>query len=270
MEPSTFTSPPEEEQLRHVRYALLHRFNAWLELPLLWLSFGWLALLGFELLYGLTPGLKLLSEAIWVVFGLDFLLRFLVAPKKRTFLKANVIDLVSLLVPALRLFRLGRVFQAVRVARGLRLVKVLGSLNRGMRALGTSFGRRGLGYVAALTAVVVLLGSAGMYAFEKDIPGGLYSYPEALYWTAMLFATMGSDYWPKTVEGRALCLLMALYGFGMFGYFTAMLAAFFMGQDAENPESETASAEAIAALHAEIRQLRADLQSGALMKPPAS
>lgn len=253
-------SKSDNEQLRHERYELLRQLTAWLETPMLVLGFAWLVLLGVELIWGLSPGLEQASTVIWVIFILDFLLKLFLAPRKLAFLKANIITLVSLVVPALRLFRLARVFRAARAVRGLRLVKVVGSLNRGMKALGASFGRRGVGYVLALTAVVLLLGAAGMYAFEKDVPGGLQTYAEALWWTAMLLTSMGSEYWPQTGEGRALCFLLALYGFAVFGYFTATLASFFMGRDAESPEAEAAGAAQVAALHEEVRQLRAELR----------
>ena len=44
--------------------------------------------------------------------------------------------------------------------------------------------------------------------------------------------TMGSDYFPKTPEGRMLCFLLAVYAFAIFGYLTATLATFFVSQDA--------------------------------------
>ncbi|QJX46227.1 potassium channel family protein [Hymenobacter taeanensis] len=251
---------PEKKQLQHERYQLLQQLTNWLETPMLVLGFGWLLLLGVELLWGLTPVLEMVGTSIWVIFILDFLLKLLLAPHKLRFLKRNIITLISLLVPALRLFRLARVFRAARAVRGLRLVKVVGSLNRGMKALAASFGRRGVGYVLGLTGVVLLMGAAGMYAFEKDVPDGLKTYPEALWWTAMLLTSMGSDYWPRTGEGQMLCFLLALYGFAVFGYFTATLATFFMGRDAENPQAEVAGADAVAALHEEVRQLRAELR----------
>ncbi|UOR04157.1 ion transporter [Hymenobacter aerilatus] len=197
-------------------------------------------LLGVELIWGLTPALQILSNGIWVVFILDFLLKFTLAPQKLPFLKNNVITLISLLAPALRLFRLARVFRAARAVRGLRLVKVVGSLNRGMRALSSSFGQRGVGYVLGVTVVVLLLGAAGMYAFENQEPGGLTTYPEALWWTAMVLISLGSDYWPRTPEGRALCFLLALYGFTVFGYFTATLATFFIERDTDDCDAEVA------------------------------
>ncbi|WP_426061098.1 ion transporter [Hymenobacter sp. B1770] len=256
------TPDPEEEQLQNERHELLHQLTEWLETPMLVLGFAWLLLLGIELIWELTPALETLGTTIWVIFILDFLLKFILAPQKLSFLKSNVITLISLVVPALRLFRLARVFRAARAVRGLRLVKVVGSLNRGMKALTNSFGRRGVRYVLALTGVVLLLGAAGMYAFEKDVPNGLHTYPEALWWTAMLLTSMGSSYWPETSEGRVLCFILALYGFAVFGYFTATLASFFMGRDADDPEAEVAGAAAVAALHEEVRQLRADLRKG--------
>ena len=111
---------------------------------------------------------------------------------------------------------------------------VVTSLNRGMRALGASMGRRGFGYVVALSVVVTLAGAAGMYAFEGDVEGGLQTYGEALWWTAMLLTSLGSEYWPRTAEGRALCFILSLYGFAVFGYVTAALGTFFVGRDAED------------------------------------
>ena len=102
-----------------------------------------------------------------------------------------------------------------------------------MRAIAVGFRRRGVGYVAVLTALVAITGAAGMYRFELDVPGGpgFADYGTALWWTAMLLTTMGSDYWPRTPEGRLLCLLLAVYAFAVFGYVTAAIAAYFVGKD---------------------------------------
>ncbi len=62
--------------------------------------------------------------------------------------------------------------------------------------------RRSLGYVLALTMLVTLAGAAGMLAFEREAPGGgsIRDYGTALWWTAMIMTTMGSDYWPRTAR----------------------------------------------------------------------
>ncbi|MBD2185629.1 two pore domain potassium channel family protein [Planktothrix sp. FACHB-1375] len=167
------------------------------------------------------------------------------------------------MLPALRVFRIVRVVRLLRATRGVRLVRVITSVNRGMRALSSSMNRRGFGYVVTLTLIITLVGSAGMYAFEKDNSdgGGLNNYGTALWWTAMIITTMGSEYWPQTPEGRVLCFLLSLYAFAVFGYVTAAIATFFVGRDAENDEAEIAGAKSIAALHEEIAALRADIQA---------
>jgi voltage-gated potassium channel len=45
----------------------------------------------------------------------------------------------------------------------------------------------------------------------------------------MILTTLGSQYWPRTPEGRVLGFLISLYAFAVFGYFTALLASFFVG-----------------------------------------
>jgi voltage-gated potassium channel len=73
----------------------------------------------------------------------------------------------------------------------------------------------------------------------------------------MLLTSIGSDYFPKSSEGRILCLLLAIYGFAVFGYMTATLASFFLERDVD---SAAASSEVKAEL-AEIRRLILDARS---------
>ena len=195
---------------------------------------------------------------------LNFALEFTLAPRKGDYFKRNWLTAISLLVPALRIFRIFRVFRVLRLARagrGLRLLRVVSSLNRGMHALGASLSRRGFGYVLALTLLVTFAGAAGMYAFENEAPEGLRSYGEALWWTAMIMTTMGSQYWPQTGEGRVLCVFLALYAFAVFGYVTATLATFFVGRDAENDAAEVAGSAQLITLREEIRALREEMRA---------
>lgn len=252
------------ELLTLERRALLQQIEDWLELPMLILGFVWLALLIVEFIWGESTWLVTLSTIIQIIFIVDFAIKFLLAPDKTNYLKANWLTAISLVVPALRVFRVFRfvrLFRAVRVARGLRLLRVVSSLNRGMRALGNTMSRRGAGYVVALTVIVTFAGAAGMYAFENDVPDSpIKSYPEALWWTAMTMTTMGSDYFPNSAEGRVLCFLLAMYAFAVFGYVTATLATFFVGRDAADKDAEVAGAEDVKQLHAEISLLRQELQ----------
>lgn len=228
----------------------LQQLQDWLEKPMLVLSFVWLALLVVELVWGLNRALWILGQVIWVIFIAEFVLALALAPAKLAYLRGNWLKALALLAPALRILRIARFARVFKASRGLRLLRVVSSVNRGMNALGASMRRRGFGYVLALTLIVTFAGSAGMYALERDAPGGGFdSYVTALWWTAMIMTTMGSEYWPKTGDGRVLCVFLALYAFAVFGYVTATLATFFIGQDERG------------ALHEELAALRAELQT---------
>jgi voltage-gated potassium channel len=256
---SDILDSPDE---RSERLEALHRLEDWLETPMLLLSFVWLVLVVIELVWGTSRLLEVFGTVIWIVFIAEFALRLTLAPEKSAFLRGNLITVVALIVPAFRMLRAFRVVRLARAARGLRLVRIVGTANRGMNALRASLGRRGLGYVLATTVVVALLGAAGMLAFEPagEVEGGFSGYPDALWWTAMLLTSIGSEFWPKTAEGRLLCFLLSLYGFAVFGYITASFASFFVGQEAKAKESDVAGAGDILALRDEIARLRSELR----------
>lgn len=254
----------DTEELKRERYELLQRLEDWLETPMLVLAFVWLALLVVELIQGESLLFYFIGTIIWIIFIIDFAVKLVLAPDKSFYLKRNWLTATALLLPALRIFRAFRAFRLLRLARtgrGLHLVRVVSSLNRGMKALGASLSRRGFGYVLVLTMLVTFAGAAGMYAFENQAPGGPVSYIESLWWTAMLMTTMGSEYWPQTAEGRLLCVFLALYAFGVFGYVTAALATFFVGRDADSSEAELAGARQVAVLQDEVIALRNEIRA---------
>ncbi len=256
----------EKHVLNRERQEILQQWEDWLETPMLLLGFAWLALFVVELIWGLTPLLQIIGTVIWIIFILDFILEFTLAPQKLAYLQRNWLTVISLPLPALRLFRFVRVLRVlntVRAARGIRLLRVITRTNRGMRAISASLGRRGFGYVVTTTLVITLVGAAGMYAFESNIPNGqgLDDYGTALWWTAMLMTTMGSEYWPRTPEGRVLCFFLSLYAFAVFGYLTAAIATFFVGRDADDDNAEIAGAKSIELLHADIKALRYEIQT---------
>lgn len=270
-------------QLQAERWSLLQQIDAATDKPLIALSFVWLGLLIVDFTRGLGPLLQTVSYVIWSIFILDFLIGFVIAPSKGGYLRRNWLTAISLLLPALRVlrvFRALRVLRAARAVRGVSLLRLITSLNRGMRAIGATLGRRGVGYVIAITVIVTFAGAAGMYAFESpaslcqdeaatDLDGcirnyteqniGLDSYGESVWWTGMTMTTMGADYFPQSAEGRLLGWLLAVYAFAIFGYITATIASFFVGQDSGQNADAPAAPDNSAALRAEIAALREQL-----------
>lgn len=263
--------PPQDEQnnapthqfsVDKNRLQILHRLEHLLETPMVVLGAVWLFLMVVELVSGVSQIGENIATTIWIIFIVDFVLRFSIAPRKLRYLRKNWLTAIALVLPALRIFRFARIFRSIARLRGLRLVRILGSVNRGMKALGKTMQRRGFGYVLALTFIVTAAGAAGMLSFEKNLPDGqgLNDFWTALWWTAMLMTTMGSEYWPRTPEGRALCLLLAIYAFAVFGYVTGTIATYFIGRDAADDQSDVAGQKQIDALIREISALRDEIK----------
>jgi voltage-gated potassium channel len=253
---------------------LLRRVSSLLDKPMTALSFVWLILMIVEFAHGLTPAMETANYILWSAFVLHFALEFWIAPEKLDYLRSNWLTALALLLPAFRMLRVFRSFRALRllrtarVGRGVRLVRWITSLNRGMKATQATMRKRGLGYVIVLTLLVNFVGAAAMYVFENPralresealtadtSASGIRSYAESLWWTAMMLTTMGSDYFPKTPEGRAVALLLAIYGFAIFGYITATVASFILRVDRE----EQVTAGDVRQLRAEIADLKARL-----------
>jgi voltage-gated potassium channel len=253
----------------HQRWATLRQLDEWIEVPMMVLSAVWLLIVVVELAMGASKLLDIIGTVIWIIFLVEFAIRFLLAPRKRPFLKSNWLTAIALLAPALRLFAIFRFLRAAGALRGFRLVRIVGTANRSMNALRRTLERRKFGYVAAFTLLVVFLGAAGMLSFEpaSEVQGGFTSYGDALWWTAMLLTSIGSQFWPTTNEGRVLCVLLSLYGFATFGYITATFASFFVGRDAEKKDGPLAGGAELERVMKEVRSLRADLErAGALKK----
>lgn len=242
-----------KEQLDEERNELLYQIDSLLDFPLVLLSILWLILIIIEFASGLSPTLQKLTTIIWIIFIIDFLIEISISPDKKTYLKSNWLIVLSLFLPALRILRIFsafRILKATSFIRSLNLARVLTSFNRSIRTVRQIIKQRGLEYVLLLTVLITFIGAAGMYDFEKP---GLNSYWDALWWTAMIMTTIGSDYWPRTAEGRILTLMLSIYAFSIFGYITAAFASLLVGKDTETSSNE------IAELSKEIQRLSSEI-----------
>jgi voltage-gated potassium channel len=146
------------------------------------------------------------------------------------------------------------------------------SADQGLRSLRRTMGRRGTGYALTFTMLVILAGAAGMLHFENDSadPQGIHSYPKAVWWVAMQLTNIGSGYRPVTFGGHVLCLGISIFAVAIFGYLTAVFAAFFIGRDAEDPKSEIPNQTSIHQLSAEVALLRKSIDDVLRRVPDAA
>jgi len=252
----------KQEIVRGERYELLHHIDDLLEPVMVVLGLVFLVLLLMDfasvplVIFG-ENRLGAILQGIWVVFLLDFLLRFWIAPDKLAYLRQNWLGALSLALPFLRPLR---IFRVARVLRQASLLRFLGGINRGMRILRQVTRGRQFAFVAALTVVVVLAGAVGVRYFdqgEHDSP--IQSFGDALWWSATLVTTMNSELYVVSLEARVIGILQRLYALSVFGYITASIATYLIGSDAAASAGESAPAgdsEDVRALREEIAELR--------------
>jgi voltage-gated potassium channel len=236
-----------------------------LERPMLLLSFVWFLVIITELVNGMSPVLQSLGTLLWALFVIYFSLRFAIVPNRLVFLKRNWLFVLAIVVPVLRLvphlqsYPLAR---ALTATFGMQVIWTFASADQGLRSLRRTIGSRGTGYALTFTAIVILAGAAGMLHFENIAPDpqGIHSYPKALWWTAMQITNIGSGYRPVTFGGQALCLGISIFAVAIFGYLTAVFAAFFIGRDAADPKSEIPNQTSIHQLAAEVVLLRTAIE----------
>lgn len=237
-----------------------------LERPMLFLSFMWFLVIVVELVNGMSPLLLSFGTVLWALFVFYFGLRIAIVPNRVIFLKRNWLFVLAIVVPVLRFFPFLQTLplaRALTATFGMQVVWMFASADQGLRSLRRTIGRRGAGYALIFAMVVILAGAAGMLQFENDSPDpqGIHSYPKALWWAAMQITNIGSGYRPVTFGGQVLCLGISIFAVAIFGYLTAVFAAFFIGRDAEDPKSEIPNQTSIQQLIGEVAMLRKSIEN---------
>ena len=259
-------SPEQAEaQTRSERLELLHHIEAILEPLLASLGLLFLGLLLVDLSGAVTtPEQRLWLDrainVIWAIFVIDFVVRLVVAPEKRHYLKHNWLTLLSLALPFLRPVR---ALQALRAVRSLSLIRLLTGVNRGMRVLQTFARGRQIAYVAALSVLVVIAGAVGVHYFDRGVPGApIQTFGDALWWSSAMITTINNEMYAVSPEARVIAILQRIFAVSVFGFITASIASYLIGRSAE--ERSTAEAPDRAAtesLRGELDALRRETEA---------
>jgi voltage-gated potassium channel len=246
---------------RRQRHEFQIRLSRWMEIPLASLGLVMVVLLILDLSSVLSPGWEAdvhrAETFIWAIFVVDFVVELAVAPNKLRYVRKNWLTAISVLLPAFGAFR---ILRAAQLLRGLNLIRVLTTLNRGSRAIGHVARRGQLGYVAALTAIVTLTAAASVYYFEHAVHGStIRSFGDAIWWAATLVTTINTSLETTTLEGRIIGFLLRIFALGVTGYVTAIIAVHLLGFRDDTSLSTQDRAE-IGQLRREIEELRSVLQ----------
>ncbi|MGP3925481.1 potassium channel family protein [Streptomyces sp. 8N616] len=196
---------------------------------------------------------------VWGAFAVDYAVRLVRAPDRLVFVRSNPLALLALALPLVQPLRL------------LRLVATL--LLVGQRARMASQVRLTT-YVAGSVVGLLMFGSLAVLEVERGSPdGNIKNLGDAVWWSFTTMTTVGyGDHAPTTGLGRILAVGLMLSGIALLGVVTANIAAWFIARFEHDDAEERRQTEAIAALTAEVRALRAELAElrQAVTVPPPS
>lgn len=193
---------------------------------MLGLSVYVLVALFIELAYDVPEDIKdvlrFFDTVICVFFLTDFIKQFAAAKSKLQYMKWGWIDLISS-IPMLDAFRYGRALRLIKILRLLRAarsVKVILTCAFENRAKGT------FTFVATVSIILIIFGSISALLFEKGMEGSnIHNASDAIWWAFVTITTVGyGDFYPVTMEGRIVAMILMTAGVGLFGTFTGFVA----------------------------------------------
>jgi voltage-gated potassium channel len=179
----------------------------------------------FKLPEEITTLLQIFDLMICAVFFLDFCIRFYHAEDKMKFMRWGWIDLVAS-IPMVDFLRLGRV---VRVIRILRIIKAFRSVKSFIDSFYQNKAEGTLNSAFIVAFMMIIFSSIIILQVENDPESNITSAGDALWWAFVTITTVGyGDYYPVTLEGRLVAVLLMTTGVGLFGTFTAFVASWFV------------------------------------------
>lgn len=226
------------------------RLRAWeraTEWPLTGAAVIFLGVYAWEILTNAQGGAKETAEfvigAVWALFGVDYLVRLVLAPSRGRWFLRHLPDLAIIVLPILRPLRL------------LRLVTLVSIMQR---SAGTALRGRITLYTLGSAALLIFTSALAVLEAERHEPGSsIRSFGQALWWALTTFSTVGyGDSVPVSTQGRFIAALLMIGGVALAGVVTATLASWIVSLvEEENAEQEAATQAQVAALQAQVSEL---------------
>ena len=177
---------------------------------------------------GLSSTLTIIDNIIYVIFILDYVIRFIFAKSKKTFVKSNILDLIAI-IPFSSAFRAFRVLKFTRILKMTKLVRLASVSARLLKKVKKFLNTNGLKYVLCLVIVSIVISALAMTKIEK------MPFVDALWWAFVTATTVGyGDLSPTTGLGRIVASILMLVGIGLIGSLTSSITSFFLDTKENN------------------------------------
>lgn len=198
------------------------------------LAFIAVTLVFVELTQELSPENTLiissLDTAIWIIFIIEYFLRFLLASKKKDFFMKNLVDLIAVLpfnsiFRAARFIRIMRIVKITKLSKSLKTITTLGRfIKKSKRFITTNH----FHYMLFLTFFIVVVGALGIYYVED------MNIADSIWWSFVTVTTVGyGDISPASSPGRIIASILMITGIGFLGSLTGTITTFFVKKEPE-------------------------------------
>ena len=174
--------------------------------------------------------LTLVIGAMWAAFGVDYLVKLVLAPQPGRWFIRHPMDLFAAVIPIAR---------PLLLLRPLRLREVMD------RSQGTVIRTRVLTYIVASAVILIYTMALSVLSYERGAPGAnITSMGDSLWWAMVTITTIGyGDYYPVTVPGRWAASALMVGGFVVFAMVTAVVSSWLIEAVRAATDARTQAAE---------------------------
>ena len=225
------------------------------EWPLVGAAFAFLA--AYSILVIVDPPspyaevLMLVIWSTWAAFGVDYVVKLLLAPQRGRWFVRHPMDLLMVVLPVVRPLRLLRPFTLRQVMD---------------RAPGTAIRTRVMAYVIVSALLLIYTVALSVLSFEKGAPNAnITTMGDSLWWAIVTITTVGyGDFYPVTTLGRWAASALMVGGFAVLSMVTASVSSWLIesvtaATAARKKAAEPSRSEEFVLLTAQINRLQDQL-----------
>jgi voltage-gated potassium channel len=214
------------------RHDLVDRIEQVTKYPMALLGIAWLVIaiiiLSTDLNGSASIGLVGALFVLWAVLLAEYLVRLVVTPDRRGYLRRRWVEPATVVVP---------VFQGWHLV-GIEKMCIL--FHEGALRIETILKHHGLFRVLLAAAATLFIGAWLVLLFEENTKGSnIHNYGDALWWAIVTVTTVGyGDRFPVTGGGRTVAVVLMLVGIGLIGVLTATVASVFIKEHTDASKEE--------------------------------